>query len=151
MNLQQAILQKFFKDKKNRIVLAHTPFGDIFFKEEKGNNEVYFALQIYVKRGEYSKNNPFLLSVYNIGNNKNEYTNFIKQGGLFKEPHLPDVYNKIFFREGLFEELIKVNSKSNYEVYIADKENVKGVNLKEIKSVLFDDFCELVLKYGKFD
>lgn len=149
MNLQQAIFQKFFKDQKDRVILAHTPFGDIFFKEK---NETYKALQIYVeKESEFGENNPFLFSVYTIGNNKDEYTNFIKQGSFFKEPHLPDVYRKIFFREGLFEELIKVNSKSNYQVYIAPKTNANNMDLEKIKTVSFNEFCELALNYGKFD
>ncbi len=145
MNLQQKIFKKFFKDDKDRTILAHTPFGDIFFKEE---DETYYTLQIYI--GDNDKN-TFLFSLHKIGDNKNEYNNFIKQGDFFVEPHLPELYNKIFFRDGLFEELSKAKPKTNYNIYVAGKTKCNNIKLEDIKILPFNDFCELALEHGKFD
>lgn len=147
MNLQQAIFTKLFKDNKERTVLAYTPFGDILFKE---NDESYFALQIYADNGKYGKDNPFHFTVYNVGSNLDEFNNFVKQGDFFKEPHLPKVYEKIFSRKGLYEELAETRRKSNYDVYISDKEKCKN-SVENTQIIRFNKFCELVLEYGKFD
>lgn len=147
MNLQQTIFKKVYKNENERTILAHTPFGDILFKE----NEAYKALQIYVPNNVYGKDNPFLFVTHTIGNNESEYTNFIKQGDFFKEPHLPELYHKLFFREELYENISKENRKSNYQVYIADKTLTENTDLTAIEKVAFNDFCELALEFGKFD
>lgn len=143
MNPQQAILKHVFNDEKERTVLGYTPFGDILFKEDEKN--LFFALQIYAENGLYSKKNPFQFLVHHIGNNLQEYDNFIKQGGLFKEAHLPELYQKIFFRNGLYEAISSVKSKSNYEIYIADKKMYAQYETAE--KIHFNDFCKLVLNY----
>ncbi len=147
MNLQQQIFKKFFKDNKERTILAHNSFGDILFKEDE--TEIYNVLQIYTPENKYGKENPIILENHEIGKSKSEYTNFIKHGDFFVEPHKPELYKQIFFRGGLYDELIKTNPKTNYFVYVADKDN--NSNIEDVTKLDFNEFCKLVLKYGKFD
>lgn len=150
MNVQQAIFGKIFKDTTDRTILARTHFGDLIFKEEHKNSELYKALQIYVSGNTYSESNPFEFVVHTIGNTKSEYDNFIKQGSFFIEPHLPELHQKLFYRGNFYENLSKANPKSNYEVYIADIKYKSSINLEKIEKTTFDEFCKLVLEYGKF-
>lgn len=150
MNAQQAIFEKVFKDTADRTILARTHFGDLIFKENHKESELYKALQIYVSGNTYNESNPFEFVVHTIGSTQSEYDNFIKQGSFFIEPHLPELHKKLFYRDDFYEKLSKANPKSNYEVYIADIDYKSSMNLEEIEKTTFDEFCKLVLANGNF-
>lgn len=151
MNVQQSIFQKVYKDDVSRTILGHTPFGDILFKEEHDGKETFKALQIYATDHRCDGDHPMRFNTFTIGVDQLEYNYFLKQGDFFKEAPYPEIYQKLFYREGLYEEVSTVVRKSQYQVYLADKDTSSDAPLEDITAMPFQDFCELALKYGHYD
>ncbi len=127
MVLENKILDTVIQDHKKRTVLGHTPFGDIFFKENDGyGQELYSVCQIIPPTRpshDPAQKGEFMFEIRLVALSKKEFRGFLGTGlgGLLKlstSHQFRELYDDIVLRRGLRSTLKeRLGRLGNSEVY----------------------------------
>ena len=160
MTVKNQILDTVIQDHKERIVLGHNDFGDIFFKEDNGMGKDVFFVCIILPPTRPSDNpakkGEFMFEIRLVAQTEKELKGLLKKeiGGLFKilgsKSYYHEKYDELILRFGLRETLKKrlgnLGKEELYGYCASDDYNSTNPNAEIVKKALY---FEEVLAFAK--